>query len=125
MGNKTDLTLSLIDPERVVELETLYRTELIKKKFKNMSFAERWIHIWMSNPIKIFNQVKSCLKENSWVSQSGDRLVHLMYNLAIICNWPRHFVKQVIENKLVLLECLVGTVGRRLLRYESRSKRRS
>jgi len=57
-GVRDNRTVDLIDHSRVTELETELRRQRIKDGFKDLDYANRWLHKWMSNATVVLDQVK-------------------------------------------------------------------
>ncbi len=53
MGKSLDVTGVRIDPARVIELQVQERLAYVKRNFAKLSYAEQFIHLWMSG----WNQV--------------------------------------------------------------------
>lgn len=72
MGKSLAVTGVEIDPNRVLQLELEERLDAIRKKWKTLSYAEQFIHLWMSGAISIIRRPQHWLQCTVSV---GDRFV--------------------------------------------------
>lgn len=70
-----------IDPARVAQLELMERLDHVKKKWNKLSFAEQFIHVWMSGYVAVISKPQTWLKHGTNIS---DRFVVF---LNLIKNW--------------------------------------
>ena len=72
MGKSLAVSGVEIDPTRVIELEVQERLNYVRKNFDRLSYAERFLHLWMSGAISIIRKPQSWL---SWGGSTSDRFL--------------------------------------------------
>ena len=100
LGKRTEDTSSLINQERVEELIHMDKMNDLRKRFSQMTFAERFLHIWMSNARSVLEEVKL-----SRLVGVTDFSLSALLGVAVFitCNSCRRFFDQVSENLLPFL----------------------
>jgi hypothetical protein len=81
MGKSLAVSGVTIDPSRVLQLELNERLDDIKKNWKTLSYAEQFIHLWMSGVISIIRKPQSWLKLSTSVSDC------FLSFLSLVKNW--------------------------------------
>jgi hypothetical protein len=81
MGKPLSVTGVEIDPTRVIELEVQERLEYVKKNFDQLSYAERFLHLWMSGVISIIR------KPQPWLRCSGTIGDRFLAFLSLVKKW--------------------------------------
>ncbi|WP_278922764.1 hypothetical protein [Pseudophaeobacter profundi] len=106
-GKSISVSGIVIDQDRVKYLERENRLQWIKKNWSKLSYAEKFIHQWMSNGIDILAGIKSL---PNYRAQFMDKFSAV---LLLHCNWVRLNFFEVIDfvgfmsasdSKLALLE---------------------
>ena len=57
LGQRDTSTVGLINPHHVRRLEAELHRQRIKDRFKNLDYANKWLHIWISNAKRVLKQV--------------------------------------------------------------------
>ncbi len=96
LGKLVPETFDLIDPTRLTELERLQRTDWLKKNFSKLSFAERFLHVWLSNAKQVLNHVGS--------QQRMRRLIGWM------CSSPSFFCNSALAKASQVIEMLTNLI---------------
>ncbi|WP_039016868.1 hypothetical protein [Halocynthiibacter namhaensis] len=81
MGKALAITGVEIDPARVIELEVHERLDYVKKNVKKLSYAEQFIHLWMSGSLSIIR------KPQPWLQCSGSISDRFLAFLSIVKKW--------------------------------------
>lgn len=113
MGTRTKDTMTSIDPVRVHELEGLQREKLLLRTFKTLSFAERWLHIWMSNAKQFLAEVRVVTSASKcWTKWLGA----LGKFTCLTCNSSQAYLRKTREKVGRLLSLLNESLGSGLSR---------
>ena len=106
-GDRPDSICDLIDDSRVRYLEAERLRQKHKKNWKNMGFAEQFLHKWMTNAVDVYNQVMSgdgvSIAPNSQGSVPN-----------LICNWTLGIVSQATYRARKYIKRSVKTFGKPL-----------
>lgn len=108
-GKRDMNTSDLIDPSRVELLERQACLERTRKNFKDLSFAERWLHQWMSDARRIFDRVTLAKAGQHWLKRLRELFLYGS-------NSSRNKTTEAPENTGVPWVNWVRTVGRWLRR---------
>lgn len=81
MGKSLSVTGIEINPKRVIELEVQERLDYVKTNFNKLSYAEQFIHLWMSGAVSMIRKPQPWLQCGGGVS---DRFLAL---LALVKKW--------------------------------------
>lgn len=81
MGKSLDVTGVSIDPARVIELQVQERLAYVKRNFDKLSYAERFIHLWMSGWALSIN------KDQSWLQPGLSTLDSFLMFHATVKKW--------------------------------------
>jgi len=69
MGKSLERTGTVIDPDRVEELEIMERLDHLKKNFDELDFAGQFLHLWMSGIIKLMRRPETWQKIESSIRE--------------------------------------------------------
>lgn len=78
-GKRTDDISTIVDPDRVKELEIRRFKEKVKRNWNKLTYAERFLHIWISDA-KMAMQTVKARTFGSYVGSFIDRLSLLLSN---------------------------------------------
>jgi hypothetical protein len=81
MGKSLAVSGVEIDPRRVIELEVQERLDYVRKNFDRLSYAERFLHLWMSGAISIIR------KPQSWLACGGSTSDRFLAFLCLTKKW--------------------------------------
>lgn len=81
MGKPLEETGIQIDPVRVSELELMERLDAVKKNWKKLSYAERFIHLWFSGMASIIRKPLTWLKLGTSIKE------RFLLAIVLVENW--------------------------------------
>lgn len=81
MGKSLAVSGVQIDPVRVAQLELMERLDQVKKNWKKLSYAEQFIHLWMSGAIAVIR------KPQTWLKCGTSTQDRFLIFLSVVKNW--------------------------------------